>query len=146
MKRKAKQRGHSARLFVQDTRCFLGDGFDAPAAGARRSDEPRDVFGLLRSVPRRHQHHVDGPVLGGIERCDGSDDARRVCASPLEQRRHIGEIPRREVCVHGGGHAGDDRVSAQGAMKGYVRKAAPHILIKQEFLAAPVVIELKSVK
>lgn len=36
--------------------------------------------------------------------------------------------------------------TAQGAMKGYVRKAAPHILVKQEFLAAPVVIELKSVK
>jgi hypothetical protein len=28
----------------------------------------------------------------------------------------------------------------------YVRKAAPHILIKQEFVAAPVVIELKAVK
>jgi predicted Zn-dependent peptidase len=36
--------------------------------------------------------------------------------------------------------------TAQGAMKGYVRKAAPHILVKQEFMAAPVVIELKSVK
>lgn len=120
MKRKAKQRGHSARLFVQDTRCFLGDGFDAPAAPAaraRRGDESRDIFGLLRSVPRRHQHHVDGPVLGCIERCDGSDDARRVCASPLEQHRHIGEILRREVCVHGRGHAGSDRVSAEGAMK-----------------------------
>ena len=34
--------------------------------------------------------------------------------------------------------------TAQGAMKGYVRKAAPHILVKQEFMAAPVVIELKS--
>jgi hypothetical protein len=31
-------------------------------------------------------------------------------------------------------------------MKGYVRTAAPHILIKQEFVAAPVVIELKAVK
>jgi zinc protease len=36
--------------------------------------------------------------------------------------------------------------TAQGAMKGYVRKAAPHILVKQEFQAAPVVIELKSLK
>ncbi|MGQ0560980.1 MAG: M16 family metallopeptidase [Gemmatimonadota bacterium] len=39
-----------------------------------------------------------------------------------------------------------DTATAQGAMKVYVRKAAPHILVKQEFLAAPVVIELKSLK
>lgn len=37
-----------------------------------------------------------------------------------------------------------DMTTAQGAMKGYVRKAAPHILIKQEFVAAPIVVELKS--
>lgn len=37
-----------------------------------------------------------------------------------------------------------DMKTAQGAMKGYVRKKAPHILIKQEFLAAPIVIELKT--
>lgn len=39
-----------------------------------------------------------------------------------------------------------DMTTAQGAMKGYVRKAAPHILIKQEFVAAPIVIELKSIQ
>jgi hypothetical protein len=39
-----------------------------------------------------------------------------------------------------------DMSTAQGAMKGYVRKAAPHILIKQEFVTAPIVVELKSVK
>jgi zinc protease len=39
-----------------------------------------------------------------------------------------------------------DMTTAQGAMKGYVRKAAPHILIKQEFVAAPIVVELKSLK
>jgi hypothetical protein len=36
--------------------------------------------------------------------------------------------------------------NAQGTMKLYVRKAAPHIMIKQELLAQPVVIELTSAK
>lgn len=39
-----------------------------------------------------------------------------------------------------------DMTTTQGTMKGYVRKAAPHILIKQEFAAAPIVVELKSVQ
>jgi len=34
----------------------------------------------------------------------------------------------------------------QGGMKIYARKAAPHIVVKQEFMAQPVVVELKSVK
>lgn len=36
--------------------------------------------------------------------------------------------------------------TAQGGMKTYVRKAAPHIVLKQELQAAPVVIELKEIK
>jgi hypothetical protein len=36
--------------------------------------------------------------------------------------------------------------TARGAMKMYVRKAAPHIMVKQEFLAQPVVVELTSAK
>lgn len=36
--------------------------------------------------------------------------------------------------------------TAQGAMKVHVRKAAPHIVIKQEFLVQPVVIELTSAR
>jgi len=39
-----------------------------------------------------------------------------------------------------------EMTTAQGAMKAYVRKAAPHILVKQEFLAQPIVVELKAVK
>lgn len=36
--------------------------------------------------------------------------------------------------------------TAQGPMKGYARKEAPHIVVKQEFVAQPVVVELKSLK
>lgn len=36
--------------------------------------------------------------------------------------------------------------TAQGAMKVHVRKTAPHIMIKQEFVAQPVVVELTSLK
>ncbi|HEX6559816.1 MAG TPA: insulinase family protein, partial [Longimicrobiales bacterium] len=36
--------------------------------------------------------------------------------------------------------------TSQGSMKAYVRKAAPHIVVKQEFVAQPVVIELKTLK
>lgn len=39
-----------------------------------------------------------------------------------------------------------EMTTAQGGMKAYVRKAAPHILIKQEFLAQPIVVELKTIK
>lgn len=35
---------------------------------------------------------------------------------------------------------------AQGGMKVYVRKAAPHIPVKQEFVAQPIVVELKTLK
>ena len=36
--------------------------------------------------------------------------------------------------------------NAQGSMKGYIRKAAPHIIVKQTMSQAPVVIELKEIK
>ena len=36
--------------------------------------------------------------------------------------------------------------TAQGGIKAYVRKAAPHIMVKQEMLAQPVVVELKALK
>lgn len=36
--------------------------------------------------------------------------------------------------------------TAQGGMKVYVRKAAPHVVLKQEMEAAPIVVELKEIK
>lgn len=39
-----------------------------------------------------------------------------------------------------------EMTTQQGGMKAYVRKAAPHILVKQEFLAQPIVVELKALK
>lgn len=39
-----------------------------------------------------------------------------------------------------------EMTTAQGGMKAFVRKAAPHIMIKQEMLAQPIVVELKSLQ
>jgi hypothetical protein len=39
-----------------------------------------------------------------------------------------------------------EMTTAQGGMKAFVRKQAPHIMIKQEMLAQPVVVELKSLQ
>lgn len=39
-----------------------------------------------------------------------------------------------------------EMTTAQGGMKVYARKTAPHFVVKQEFLTQPVVIELKSIR